>query len=168
MSPISRGPTAWSVKRTDASPAAKFFERVEVRDTGCWEWVGPVDQCGYGVLSYLGRRTMAHRAMVMLLGIIIPPGKIIMHKCDNPPCVNPAHLRVGTHHANHLDCVRKGRYVVTHGEAHGGSKLTARDVRKLRKMYAAGLENPSELGRRFGVHRNTALKAIRRDTWRTL
>lgn len=76
---------------------------------GCWTWTGATDRHGYGV-AWDGRRTArAHRLVWELLIGAIPEGMELCHHCDNPPCVRPSHLFVGTHVANFRDAQRKGR-----------------------------------------------------------
>lgn len=87
----------------------EFWSSVDVKQgADCWPWKGRVDQKGYGTST--GTTTTAHRiAYVLGNGADIPPGKIILHKCDNPVCCNPAHLQAGTYRENYLDMVTKGR-----------------------------------------------------------
>ncbi len=67
--------------------------------TGCWCWIGGTDQCGYGCWAAYGE-TRAHRASYILHRGAIPVGLHVLHTCDNPGCVNPEHLRLGTHQDN--------------------------------------------------------------------
>lgn len=77
----------------------------------CWIWTGCVNGGGYGQISAGGPRRMipAHRVALLLDGTDVPLGKYVLHKCDNPPCVNPRHLFVGTNSDNMKDMVAKGR-----------------------------------------------------------
>lgn len=84
-----------------------FWERVEKTD-GCWLWTGPTRH-RYGVLSARFPERKAHRYVWHLTRGRIPTGMVVMHKCDNPLCVRPDHLAVGTQYENILDCIRKGR-----------------------------------------------------------
>ena len=81
-------------------------------NTGCWLWIARLNNRGYGVIGR-GRRgdgtTAAHRVSWELFCGLIPNGMHVLHKCDNPPCVNPQHLFLGTHGDNMRDAVRKGR-----------------------------------------------------------
>jgi excisionase family DNA binding protein len=75
----------------------------------CWEWKGHRGSNGYGVAYCQGLQMRAHRVAYMLAKGDIPEGLIILHKCDNPPCCNPAHLRLGTFLDNAEDAINKGR-----------------------------------------------------------
>lgn len=79
------------------------------RDTHCWEWKGARTRGGYGRTKYKGEAWMAHRLMYTLTNGPIPDGMVLLHKCDNPCCVNPEHLSVGTQKDNMDDCRAKGR-----------------------------------------------------------
>lgn len=97
-------------RMTEEELRERFWQRVRV--TGrCWEWQGARCIKGYGKLWARGRHYKAHRLAYELAWDDIPPGMQVMHACDNPPCVNPAHLRVGTARDNTHDMIRKGRYV---------------------------------------------------------
>jgi hypothetical protein len=94
------------------------FSRIPILGkTECWPWTGQVKSpAGYGVLHLMQsqkhrkRRTVfGHRAIYELLNGPIAPGVEVLHTCDNPPCCNPAHLRLGTHRDNMLDMIQKGR-----------------------------------------------------------
>ena len=76
----------------------------------CWLWTGGLSQ-GYGLLRIGGRAIRASRVSWILANRRYPNGPLIMHACDNPPCVNPSHLTPGTHHENSQDMVMKGRWV---------------------------------------------------------
>lgn len=79
-------------------------------DTPCWEWAAAVDNYGYGKLATVSRTIrQAHRVGYELNVGPIPPGMLVCHRCDNPKCVAPHHLFLGTHRDNSRDMVRKGR-----------------------------------------------------------
>ena len=84
-----------------------FWSRVEKTDE-CWLWLGPTLQ-GYGMLGSQYPERRAHRYVWHLTRGRIPAGMVVMHKCDNPQCVRPDHLALGTQYDNILDCIRKGR-----------------------------------------------------------
>src|SRR5687768_2203335 len=99
-------------KKTDEE---RFWEKVKTGD-GCWPWQGGCRGKGYGQCFFRGKPHAAHRVSWMLANGDIPNGLYVLHKCDNPPCVNPGHLFLGTQSENMIDCARKGR-VATIGKA---------------------------------------------------
>lgn len=89
--------------------AAMFFKKAKKLKSGCWQWKGSSNKDGYGTTRYMGKSIMAHRLSFLLHGGEIPDGMCVLHSCDNPPCVNPDHLFLGTHQDNMDDMARKGR-----------------------------------------------------------
>ena len=106
----------------------------------CWEWQANRHRQGYGFFGLDGRNQLAHRVSYFLThGVTLPPSIKVLHKCDNPSCVNPNHLEAGTQADNCRDMIAKGRYV-------NASKLTAEQVRAIRKDPRTCSEIASELG----------------------
>lgn len=88
----------------------RFWKKVTKQPNGCWEWQGWKDPDGYGMFRYACRKdTKAHRFSVMHLAGSDIKGKVVCHRCDNPGCVNPDHLFVGTQLDNIKDCFNKNR-----------------------------------------------------------
>lgn len=87
-----------------------FMTRVAVRDTGCWEWTGTINDNGYGVLKIDGRQWRAHRASYAIHNGEVPDDLFICHHCDNRKCVRPDHLYAGTPLQNMQDKVSRGRH----------------------------------------------------------
>lgn len=114
----------------------------------------------------------AHRMAWMLRYGTIPTGKCVLHNCDNPACVNPAHLRLGTQADNAADRSERGRHGMwrhpdkaPRGERAGGVKLTWEKVQKIRELRASTGLSESKLGAQFGVCRATINYILRRKTW---
>ena len=107
---------------------------------GCWEWTGATADKGYGQIKRPGTRRQipAHRLSYLIHRGEIPDGKCVLHRCDNPCCVNPEHLFVGTKLDNAQDMVSKMRH--TYGERQGGAKLTEADVNKTLELIAQGVK----------------------------
>lgn len=160
---------------TDPAFHAKFWASVDKRGPDeCWEWTGSrKPPFGYGH-CYLGggrkspRHTTASRVSLGLaIGRPLVRGEVACHKCDNPPCVNPAHLFVGTQSDNALDSVAKGRARRAQGSATGAAKLTEEQVQWMRGLeYYYGLN--SDLAREFGVSRHTIRTARLGMNWKSV
>jgi hypothetical protein len=89
--------------------AQEFWDSVEKKPEGCWEWKRGRYAQGYGQVFFDGKTTGAHRVAFALAKGSIPAGLHILHSCDNPPCCNPDHLRAGTHRDNADDKIARGR-----------------------------------------------------------
>lgn len=162
------------MKRTGTTDAPKrktladrFWEKVDRRGPNdCWEWTAALNEHGYGVMRPEGRRTgpgiKAHRMSMMLAGVDVD-GLVVRHSCDNPPCVNPAHLSTGTKADNSADMVARGRS--PRGSRSGTSKLTERQVAEIRRRQAAG-ELHRVLAAEYGVSRVTITNIVTGRTWR--
>lgn len=87
----------------------RFWSKVEKSDSGCWIWSAYRDPKGYGTFGFKGKVQKAHRVAYQLAIGPIPEGAHVLHSCDTPPCVNPAHLRAGTRSDNMRDKVLRGR-----------------------------------------------------------
>ena len=102
----------------------RFWRQVARGEPGdCWRWLGGTRK-GYGRFKLKGRMVTAHRHAYELEVGPIPDGLFVLHECDNPSCVNPRHLFLGTQLDNIRDRDKKGRHVACHGERHGEAKLT--------------------------------------------
>jgi hypothetical protein len=119
---------------------------------------------GYGWTGAWGGLHLAHRVSWHIFNGPIPDGMKVCHKCDNPPCVNPAHLFLGTHIENMEDMSRKGRRARMPGEKNPRAKLTEADVRHIRGSTLS----TEELTARFGVSKSTIHAARSGTTWRHL
>jgi len=138
---------------------------------GCWVWAGYIDKSGYGVvnaerISGKSAPARAHRVVYEKLVGPIPAGKLLMHSCDNPPCVNPSHLTPGTDAENLGDMARKGRSA--RGSKHRAAKLTEVQVMEARRKYATGLYTLDMLGAEYGLTRTPVSQLVRGITWKHL
>ncbi|HXH90929.1 MAG TPA: HNH endonuclease [Thermoanaerobaculia bacterium] len=132
----------------------------------CLEWPGSRSKSGgYGRIYLRGTNYRAHRAAWELVNGPIPKGLLALHKCDNPPCVNPHHLFLGTDADNMADAIAKGRRTIENGRR--GFKLLPEQVVKIRKLRADGLSTYA-LGRQFGVTHNLVSEICNRKKWRSV
>jgi hypothetical protein len=102
---VMGGPKGW--KRSDTIES-RFWPKVHKTD-GCWLWMASGTDDGYGQLKFQGKRMYAHHISVILSGRKIPNGFVVCHACDNPRCVRPDHLVIGTMSDNQQDSRKKGR-----------------------------------------------------------
>lgn len=137
---------------------------VDVRqDQECWPWTGVLLGSGYGQFYAAGRQLLAHRAIYELAHGIAPGALFVCHHCDNPSCVNPAHLFLGTPADNSRDMSIKGR--AARGERSGVNKVTDVDVCEIRRLASEGHEQRS-IAARFGISQTNVGMIVRRETWR--
>lgn len=139
--------------------------------SGCWEWTG-CKRGGYGH-TIVGSRTdgtrrseRAHRLAYITWNGEIPDGFEVCHKCDNPCCINPEHLFVGTRQDNIDDRERKGRNIVFIGEEQGKAKLTKKIVKDARWERAYKRTSFQKLADKYGVNKKTMINAIKGITWK--
>jgi len=128
-------------RHTSLSLQECFWSKVDKRGTDdCWEWQGSINSRGYGTISVNSKTKRAHRVSWELTHGPIPEGLCVCHRCDNPICVNPSHLFLGTHTDNMRDMIQKGRDihdVGPRGEKNGQCKLTKQDVHTIRCFLRA-------------------------------
>lgn len=142
----------------------RFWSKVDVRGADeCWEWQAYRKPSGYGQFTLRkGEFYTASRVALALSGVVLEQGECACHSCDNPPCVNPAHLFAGDQSVNTIDCIRKGRGNRVRGGMAPSARLTEEDVRTIRALaHYYGIY--AELGRKYGVAANT-IRSIRRGT----
>jgi hypothetical protein len=145
------------------SQTDRFWAKVNKTD-GCWLWTAYVNrQNGYGMMQWDGKLRLAHRISYALAFGPVPEGKWVLHHCDTPACVNPAHLFLGTHLDNMTD--KKAKKREARGSQHGLAKLTEDDVRRMRALYQPRKFPLRKLARMFGVSLGTVYPIILRKTW---
>lgn len=160
--------TGLALQQVKVSSLVEAFEAREVSgDTDqCWPWPGTRSAGGYGRVAHGGREAYAHRLSFEIHHGPIAPGMFVCHHCDNPPCVNPAHLFAGTAADNGADMAAKGRSRNggLRGTNHPQAKLTEADVLEIRRRYAKG-ETGVSLAREFDIQPTTVSWIVRRVTW---
>ncbi len=143
-------------------PIVRFLQFAAVGEPDeCWEWTGHRKAGGYGSFVLNGRSERAHRASFIFFHGPIPTGMYVCHRCDNPGCVNPDHLFVGTATDNMQDMLRKGRGKI--GEQHGRHKLTEAQVVEIKE--ALPTVSQLSLSRKYGVSGHTIHAISRGWTW---
>lgn len=142
----------------------RVWSRVVKTGAGCWEWAGNRSALGYGIVTVQhSTRLRAHRVAWELANGPIPDGVAVCHRCDNPPCINPDHLFLGTHADNMRDMVGKARQ--PHGARNARAKLTADQVAELRAARARG-EPLASLASRFGLTKSGACHVAKGRAWK--
>lgn len=154
----------------------RFWEKVNKTDS-CWLWTGAKRNKGYGAFVYAkdgeviqGR---AHRYSYEIHKGDIPTGMFVLHSCDNPACVNPAHLALGSNQDNVTDMMKKGRHVsggtyregdYERGEGHHAAKLTEDDVRAIRADRDSGMSF-GNLSKKYGIAVGHIFRIVTRKAW---
>lgn len=154
-----------------AKHSSSFWSKVAIGGhSECWEWLGSKQHFGHGAMSVNadGKRTSvgAHRMSYVLHHGEIPDGMIVRHTCDNPPCVNPAHLLIGTRADNAADMVNRGRTADTRGELNGFRRLS--DEAALEIIGLLSRPNPptqGEIAAQFGISRSTVSLIRHHKRW---
>lgn len=160
----------------------------------CWIWLATKDQKGYGRYGLRGKLWHAHRAAYLFHYGKCPDELYVLHSCDNPSCVNPAHLWLGTNQDNMDDKVAKGRQIrgqklsnicapknpafgsrngakkyperLMRGEQCHSAKMTADKVRELRSKYIFGVTSYASLAAEYGIDPTVVGDIINRKTWK--
>lgn len=143
----------------------RFHGRIKV-GIGCWEWQGLKDSDGYGIIKYHQKNKKSHRVMWEIHYGEIPEGLVVCHKCDNPSCVNPTHLFLGTPAENAQDRSRKGRSGDITGTKNGRAKLDESKVNEIRLFFATGCYTKRQLGRMYGVSDTQIRNIVNATHWK--
>lgn len=144
---------------------SRFLDKILIGET-CWVWTAYRNKLGYGVVGTAGHRTaLAHRVSYELFVGPIADRLLVCHKCDNPPCVRPSHLFLGTDADNSRDRTEKGRTYVARGEDGPNAKVTEKIVLEIRRLYAAGGETTLTLAKRFRLGKSQVYNIVARRSW---
>lgn len=145
------------------------FEQKYIKTDGCWEWIASLNPNGYGKMNINGKTCAAHRISYRLYVGDIADGMCVCHSCDNPRCVNPSHLFLGTQLENIHDMLDKHRQGMTglHGEKHFNTRLTDKQVIEIRERWRSG-ESIKSLSETYPVSRDALYKIVKNITWKHL
>lgn len=150
----------------DDKSIARFWAKIDRNQTDdeCWIWTSATWGGGYGQFWLGGQSRSAHRISWVLHNQSEVPDKLnVLHECDNPLCVNPAHLFLGTLDENNKDRARKGRSRDQRGQLHNMVKLTVEQVVEIRALRDKMSQR--RIGERFGISQTTVSNIQRRERW---
>jgi predicted XRE-type DNA-binding protein len=148
-----------------------FWRKVDRKcDNECWEWTASLSRLGYGMVRYNDKTKYTHRlSFIIHHNREIEDGKHILHSCDNRKCVNPNHLREGTHQENMGDKMERGRHnngPPRLGEKHPNHKLTWEIVETIKRRFNEETITHKQLAEEYGVGRATVSDILKGRTWR--
>lgn len=142
----------------------RFWDRVDASGE-CWEWTAGKNSLGYGKISIDAKNVYAHRLAYILAYGFIPNGLFVCHHCDNPGCVKPSHLFVGTQSDNLKDAASKGR--IPQGTIHWNSRLVENDIHEIRRLHSLGVSQPL-LAKMWKICQPQVSKIVYRVQWRNI
>lgn len=145
----------------------RFWANVDKNGDGeCWNWIKVSQKHPYGRIRWQGRQLLAHRVSYQIAFGDFNQALEVLHKCDNPACVNPSHLFLGTQQDNMTDKATKCRQAILKGENNGQSRLTQTDVQEIRQRYQAG-ESQGAIAMDYGVHRSQIGRIVNFQRWKS-
>jgi hypothetical protein len=161
-----RKPYVPPAPRTRLTLEERFWRKVRRDEHGCWEWLGAGRIGGYGHFNVGKRFVGAHRLAYELTYGPIPQGIVVCHRCDNPRCVRPDHLFVGSARDNMSDCRDKGRLGDKRrlGLNNGATRITPELASLIREARAAGMSRP-QLAKRYGISIVTITQITSNKHW---
>lgn len=137
----------------------------------CLEFTGSLNNGGYGTISFRKKIWKAHRMSWVLTKGEIPNGKFVLHKCDNPKCIDPKHLFLGTQAENIIDCKNKKRWGLpkpTFGTQNHFAKINPKIVLKMRLIRKKNKLSYKKIGELFNISTMTAFRAIKGESWKQI
>ena len=141
----------------------RFWEKVD-KDSECWNWQGCKLPKGYGQFSYKLKTEQSHRVSWMIHFGDIPDGMHVLHHCDNPGCVRPDHLFIGTNADNKQDMMNKNRQAKGSRLPH--TILSENDITEIRELYKTNKYTQKQLGEMFSVDQSNICRIINRSYWK--
>jgi hypothetical protein len=148
----------------DYKSIKRFWSKVN-KLNDCWEWTGSLNEWGYGRFYFAAKEWRAHRFSWLLHFGPIPIDQLVLHTCDNPKCINPNHLFLGSHIDNMRDKIRKKRYKSQTGDKNFAAKLSEQDVLNIRYQYISSKISQYKLAEHYGVTRSTISAILTRRSW---
>lgn len=144
----------------------RFIAKMDIpRQNGCITYLGAISKNGYGVFDINRKSHSAHRISYKIFVGKIPEGKMVLHKCDNPKCVAPQHLFIGTAKDNVKDMIEKKRNHSNAGENHGMAKLTLTQVNQIRSLIIKGIKR-KEIANMYGISTATVADIKYGKSWK--
>lgn len=142
-----------------------LFETKINKTNSCWNWIGRIHPNGYGIFNSR-HETKAHRVSYLLYNGHISNNLHVLHKCDNPKCVRPDHLFLGTHQDNMTDKCMKNRTSRMLGEIHPQAKITSNIVINIRQEYSMNNISQRDLAKKYGLSQTHVKDIIKKTVWK--
>lgn len=137
----------------------RFWDKVNINEENdCWNWTRQLDNYSYGRFQYNGSSELAHRVAYLLWYEELPEGLLVLHKCDNPPCVNPSHLFLGTDNDNNKDMAAKGRNPLY--------CLKDDDIIEILRLCNETTETFESIGKQFNVTHTMVMSIYNNKVWK--
>lgn len=147
----------------------QLWDRVKIDSNGCRNWLGSKIKQGYGRVHFKREMWLAHRLAWFVTYGNIPSGICVLHRCDNPGCINLDHLFLGTRRDNMQDMISKKRqrYSFILGHLYS-AKLTPNQAKEIRILYANGNISQYQLAKKYGLTRSGIQRILNKTTWRNI
>lgn len=143
--------------------ADDIYEWTAYGKGSCWDWLGSLHNDGYAAWNVGGRQIKVHRASYLLFVGPIPKKRFVVHTCHDRACVNPDCLKLVTHKGLYQHNLERGD--VARGERNGFSKLTAKNVRRIRRLAESGKYTHRQIGDIYGCHQCNITRIVNRNYW---